>query len=155
MMHRVPGFRGQAEQGATIVRGRNVRHANALRDQARQLRGAMTPAEGLLWDHLRRFQLAALRFRRQHVIDGFIVDFYCPAARLAIEVDGEIHADQTDYDRERDRILTNRGVRVLRFANDRIVHDLRACLLEIREAADQQPPHPTSPPPSEGEEFVK
>lgn len=119
------------------MRGRNVRHAHALRDQARVLRQTMTPAETVLWSHLRRYQLSALRFRRQQPIAGFIVDFSCPAAQLVVEVDGEIHDSQIDYDRERDHILSARGLRVLRFSNDRIMNDLSACLLEIREAANQ------------------
>jgi very-short-patch-repair endonuclease len=117
------------------MRGRNVQHANMLRDQARELRRTMTPTEMILWKYLRGNLFSGLHFRRQQVIDGFIVDFCCHAARLVIEVDGSIHDQQRDYDAERDRILRTRGLRVLRFTNDRIANDLSACLMEIREAA--------------------
>jgi very-short-patch-repair endonuclease len=57
------------------------------------------------WQHLRANQLNGLHFRRQQIIDGFIADFYCHVARLVIEVDGEIHQQQAEYDAERDRVL--------------------------------------------------
>jgi very-short-patch-repair endonuclease len=96
----------------------------------------MTPTETILWQHLRGNLFAGLHFRRQQVIDGFIVDFICHTARLVIEVDGSVHDLQRDYDAERDHILRARELRVLRFTNDRIANDLSACLMEIREAAD-------------------
>lgn len=105
----------------------------------------MMPAETILWKHLRGNLFAGLHFRRQQPVDGFIVDFCCLAAWLVVEVDGSIHDSQVDYDAERDRILRARGLRVLRFTNDRIMQDLSACLMEIRAAADS--PHVRSPRP--------
>jgi very-short-patch-repair endonuclease len=74
----------------------------------------MTPEERILWQHLRHHQVDGLQFRRQYVIEGFIVDFYCPAALLVIEVDGSVHAQQQVYDDERDRVLDMHGLRILR-----------------------------------------
>jgi len=128
------------------MRGRNVQHANALRDQARELRRTMTPTEMVLWQHLRGNLFAGLHFRRQQVIDGFIVDFCCLAAHLIVEVDGSIHDSQMEYDAERDRILGARGLRVLRFTNDRIMRELPACPAEIRAATTAPTP---APPPAE------
>ncbi len=81
--------------------------------------------------HLRTDQLDGLHFRRQQVLEGYIVDFYCHTANLVIGVDGEIHASQAEYDAERDAYLAACGLRVLRFPNERIIHDLSACLSEI------------------------
>ena len=115
-----------------FVRGK---HNKSLQERAKQLRQEMTLAEAVLWRALRTDQLNGLRFRRQQVLEAYIVDFYFLAAILVIEVDGEIHASRQEYDAERDAYLTASGLRVLRFANDRILHDLPACLSEIRAAA--------------------
>ena len=116
-----------------FVRGK---HNKTLQERARQLRQEMTPAETILWKRLRTDQLGGLHFRRQQVLDGYIVDFYCHTARLIIEVDGEIHVSQQEYDAERDAYLTALGLRVLRFSNERIIHNLFACLEEIRAIAE-------------------
>ena len=94
----------------------------------------MTEAERLLWHHLRRNQLDGLHFRRQQVIDGFIVDFYCHTTGLVVEVDGGVHQQQQRYDSERDRVMSQRGLRVLRFANDELTRDLEAVLQRIAAA---------------------
>jgi very-short-patch-repair endonuclease len=91
----------------------------------------MTLAEARLWAGLRGRRLAGLRFRRQQIIDGFIVDFYCHAARLVIEVDGGIHRDQQGHDEARDRIFTSRGLRILRFTNDAVLERLDDVLTQI------------------------
>jgi very-short-patch-repair endonuclease len=119
-----------------FVRGN---HHKSLQERARQLRQEMTPAETVLWKHLRTDQLGGLHFRRQQVLDGYIVDFYCHAAQLVIEVDGEVHESQQEYDTERDAYLTASGMHVLRFSNERIMHDVSACLEEIRDIARTQP----------------
>ena len=93
----------------------------------------MTPAESLLWHQLRRKALGGFRFRRQHPIGPYIADFYCNEANLAIEVDGKIHLQETQ--RERDRIrgiaLENHGLRIIRFTNDQIENELNAVLEQI------------------------
>src|SRR6266487_2024721 len=104
-----------------FVRGK---HNKSLQERAKQLRQEMTPAETILWKYLRTDQLGGLHFRRQQVLERFIVDFYCHAARLVIEIDGEIHASQADYDAERDAYLIASGMRVLRFSNEQIMADL-------------------------------
>ena len=75
-------------------------------NRARTLRRNMTPAEKVLWQELRGNKMGP-RFRRQQVIAGFIVDFYCHSAGLVIELDGDIHHEQQEYDAERDKILKN------------------------------------------------
>ena len=88
-----------------------------LTERARQMRAAPTPAEALLWKKLRKRQLGGLKFRRQHIIHAYIVDFYYPAARLAIEIDGAVHDEQEEYDQEREKILQDFGYQVVRFKN--------------------------------------
>jgi very-short-patch-repair endonuclease len=98
---------------------------------ARELRASPTQAEGVLWRALRGRRLDGLRFRRQHPIAGYIVDFYCPALRLAIEVDGEIHDAREQEDQERDRALARLGCVLLRLHNDEVLGQLDAIVDRI------------------------
>jgi very-short-patch-repair endonuclease len=110
-----------------------------LQGRARQLRKEMTPAESRLWDALRGWGIG--KFRRQHPIERFILDFYCPAARLCVEVDGGIHddAEQRERDRARGEFLAARSIRVLRFRNEEVLSDTRAVLRRIRTALATPP----------------
>ena len=108
------------------------------RDLAWQMRRAMTPAETTLWQAIRSNRLAGHHFRRQQVIDGFIVDFYCHAARLVVEVDGESHMTNAAYDSERDSILAARGLHTLRLSNSEVLSNLPACLASILRAAGRE-----------------
>ena len=83
-------------------------------------------------------KLGDYHFRRQVPIQGFIVDFYCHQPQLAIELDGSVHDDQKEYDAERDRILTDSGLRVLRFRNIAIRYNLSAVLTEIRDTLNAE-----------------
>ena len=88
-------------------------------DRARMLRRAMTLPEVILWQALRGGRLDGLRFRRQHPIGPYILDFYCTSARLALEVDGRLahdHPDRVRHDTRRDAWLTERGISILHFA---------------------------------------
>ena len=106
-----------------------------IEQAARKLRKNLTPAEARLWAALRNKQLEGLRFRTQHPVGNFILDFYCPSCKLVVEVDGEIHAYQTEYDDARTTKLTDFGCRVLRFTNEQIMNDLPNVLAEIRRFA--------------------
>jgi len=99
---------------------------------AKELRREMTPAEKILWNELRANKLG-VHFRRQQVIAGFIVDFYCHKSALVIEVDGDIHDLQRDEDTRRENALREMGLRIVRFRNDEVVRDLSAVLRKIRE----------------------
>src|SRR5947209_2232331 len=101
-----------------VVIGQKVDEVKAGR--ARQLRKALTPEERCLWERLRRNKLEGLHFRRQQVIDGFIVDFYCHAAGVVVEVDGAVHEGQPDYDEARDQALRARSLLVVRLTNDEV-----------------------------------
>ena len=84
---------------------------------ARQLRKDQTWAEKVVWEQIRDRKYRGLKFRRQHVIEGFVVDFYCPEIRLGIEVDGSIHLKQKDYDRLRQDVIEAEGIKVIRITN--------------------------------------
>jgi very-short-patch-repair endonuclease len=102
-----------------------------IEEAAKQLRKSLTPSEKQLWQALRGGKLAGLKFRRQHPVGNFILDFYCPAYKLVIEVDGEIHANQSDYDFHRTVQLETHGYRVLRFQNEAVTHHLETVLSKI------------------------
>ena len=110
-----------------------------IEQAARKLRNNLTPAEALLWSALRSKQLSGLRFRCQHPVGNFILDFYCPSLKLAIEVDGGIHATQIDYDRDRTAKLSEYGYKVLRFSNEEVINDLPKVLSEIERVASLLP----------------
>ncbi|MDY6867770.1 MAG: endonuclease domain-containing protein [Chloroflexota bacterium] len=107
---------------------------------ARRMRKEPTRAESLLWNELRKEKLAGFKFRRQHIIQTFIVDFYCPAAKLVIEIDGAIHMTQLEYDQVRETDLRVMGYQILRFTNERVITDLDGVLGEILQALS--PRHP-------------
>lgn len=98
----------------------------------------MTPAETKLWYHLRGNCLGGFHFRRQQIIDGYIVDFYCHAVGLVVEVDGSGHLDQEAYDRTRDAHLANMGLKVLRFFNSDVDQDLDSVLEVILQACQEK-----------------
>ena len=101
-------------------------------ERARELRREMTPAEKILWKELRANKLG-VHFRRQQVIQGFIVDFYCHRAGLVIEVDGDIHDLRKEEDARREKALSSLGLRVVRFQNDEVMGDLSAVVGKIKE----------------------
>lgn len=84
---------------------RYVHHGRSLKTRARELRKNATPAERLLCVHLNKKQIDGFKFRRQHVIAPYILDFYCSSKRLAIEVDGGTHIDREKYDLIREEFL--------------------------------------------------
>jgi very-short-patch-repair endonuclease len=91
----------------------------------------MTPAEKLLWQELRANKLG-VHFRRQQIIAGFIVDFYCHKAALVIEVDGDIHDLQQEEDARREKALREMGLTIVRFRNEDVMQDLPAVVGRIR-----------------------
>ncbi len=101
------------------------------RELAREMRHAPTAAEELLWERLRGKRLGGVKFRRQHAIGRFIVDFYCVERGIAIEVDGGIHDSQRAEDGARQEYLEERGVRFLRFTNDAILQDIETVVNHI------------------------
>ena len=99
---------------------------------ARAMRKEPTPAERVLWRELRDKRFCDVPIRRQHPVDRFVLDFYCPSRKLAIEVDGEIHDHQREHDEERTSTLTMRGIRVIRFRNEDVLDRLDWVLQILR-----------------------
>ncbi len=98
---------------------------------ANQLRRNMTPEEKILWQHLRANRLGGFHFRRQQIIDKYIADFYCHAAALVVEIDGEIHNQQIEQDADRDANLNARSLMVIRFKNHEVRNSLDNVLARI------------------------
>ena len=99
--------------------------------QARQLRKDSTPAEVILWKHLRGRRFEDYKFRRQKPIGGYIVDFVCVGMKLIIELDGESHLNKQLRDKKRDVFLQEHSYRVLRYWNNQIYDELESVLEEI------------------------
>ncbi|NUO75346.1 MAG: endonuclease domain-containing protein [Lysobacter sp.] len=118
------------------------------RDQARGLRAAMTDAERELWRRLRAGQLAGWKFRRQHAIPPYIVDFVCLPAKLVIELDGSQHSPQTDA--ARTRFLEARGFTILRFWDNDALLSTDAVVEAIFNALGDRTLTPTPLPEGEG-----
>ena len=97
-------------------------------ERARELRQPQTAAEQKLWSALRNRQLGGFKFRRQHPIDRFIVDFFCHECALVVEVDGDSHVTQVEYDHARSEWLNDRGYHVVRFTNQEVERQLPAVL---------------------------
>jgi adenine-specific DNA-methyltransferase len=117
----------------------NSREArDLLIEKSRWMRKNPTPAESLLWHYLRNRQLNGFKFRRQHIIHNFIVDFYCPAAKLVIEVDGDVHQSQQQYDQVRQDYLQEMGNKVIRFNNDDIFNNILNVLDMINQGLSSQ-----------------
>ena len=106
-----------------------------LKDLRKELRRNMTSAEAFLWNELKDNKIEGRKFRRQHSINNFIVDFYCASEQLILELDGEVHLNPTaeEKDRRRDRILEGMGLKVLRFENKMVFENLESVLREIRD----------------------
>ena len=104
-----------------IIKNQQVTPAKI--DRSRELRATMTPAEREFWDMVRNRRMCGLKFRRQQIIDGFVVDFYCDSLGLCVEIDGGVHdyGERKEYDQNRDEALCRRGLKILRFTNDEVL----------------------------------
>ncbi len=109
-----------------------------LKEFGRQNRKNPTSAEQVLWEYLRKQQVLGVKFRRQHSIDDFIVDFVSLEYRLIIEVDGEIHTQQKEYDALRTEYLNAAGFEVIRFTNAEVLNDIQTVINKIKSKLDQK-----------------
>lgn len=113
------------------------------KDFSRKLRSEMTDAESCLWRRLRARQIHGLKFRRQHPVGKYILDFACIEARLVIEVDGGQHYELQNQDSKRSAWLESQGWKVLRFWNNEVLQNIEGVLAEVLNALH---PHPNLPP---------
>lgn len=118
------------------MKPKQIHNRKELEKRRKALRNNATSAESFLWKHLQKSQLDGRKFRRQHSIKNFIVDFYCPSEKLIIELDGEVHfnQEQADYDLYRTLELKKLGFTVIRFENKMVFDLLPSLLMEIRES---------------------
>jgi very-short-patch-repair endonuclease len=96
-----------------------------------------TPAEQRLWSRIRNDQLG-VTFRRQHAIGSYIPDFYCPKAKLVIELDGSQHLEQEEYDAERTEYLESRGFKVIHFWNNDVMKDIDGVIRAIMQVMESE-----------------
>ena len=116
-----------------------IHNKSYLKPYRTSLRNKSTPAEAFLWNYLKKSQLDGRKFRRQHSIDNYIVDFFCYEESLAIELDGEIHNIRIEEDEIRDAYLKSKGIKVIRFENRFVFEHLDQVLDDIRKSFT---PHP-------------
>ena len=107
-------------------------------ETARILRNRMTNSEILLWEKLKGNQILGLKFRSQHPIDIFIADFYCHEARLVVEIDGEVHEGQIEYDDGREAEIEKYDIKVIRFTNDEVINDIDRVVNKIKEIVSER-----------------
>ncbi|MBI1938618.1 MAG: DUF559 domain-containing protein [Ignavibacteriales bacterium] len=100
---------------------REIVNKKAMKERRRQLRANMTYCEKLMWAYLRKKQIKEL-FLRQYSVDSYVIDFYSPRLKLAVEVDGDIHdlQDQKKYDKDRQEYLENFGIHFIRIKNEEL-----------------------------------
>lgn len=130
----VPAGRGGSDHSNTNNIKEKINNLPHLKTFRKELRNNLTPAEAGFWKAVQNKNLEGRKFRRQHSIGSYILDFYCPSEKLAVELDGEIHfADSArGYDRERRLFLEHYGIKVLRFENKLVFEDLEWVLSVIK-----------------------
>ena len=113
-------------------------NARKKKQDRRILRKSSTAAEAVLWTYLQNRKLLGKKFRRQSSVGPYIVDFYCPECRVAIELDGSVHTSfqKLEYDAERDRYLQELGIRVLRFENKAVFLNIEGLVSSIMKAVN-------------------
>ncbi|MCB4358560.1 endonuclease domain-containing protein [Quatrionicoccus australiensis] len=132
--------KGRAGEGfeATIRKNKFLSYDQRLTAFARTNRQQPTPAENLIWQKvLRNRQFFGHKFLRQKPIGPYVVDFYCAELNLAIEIDGDSHAEQQDYDAKRTAFLESHGLRVLRYPNREILNNLPGVYEHLQQQLEQ------------------
>ena len=127
------------------MRDSPIHNSPDMKPLRKALRNEATPAERELWNVLRQSNLSGYKFRRQQSVGRYIVDFYCPLERLAIELDGDLHFtdEAVEYDRERTAFLNSLNIRVLRFLNTDVHENLIAVCGRILEELQATTPGPS------------
>ncbi|MEK6652818.1 MAG: endonuclease domain-containing protein [Nitrospirota bacterium] len=122
-----------------------IHNRNVLKERRKQLRNSLTPAEAKLWSLLKDSQLENRKFRRQHSIGPYVLDFYCPSEKLCVEMDGAGHFTDGgyEYDTERTEYFKNLNIKVIRFENKDIFDNAEGILEEIRKFFHTNHPCPS------------
>lgn len=127
-----------------------MKSSNSLQAFARELRNNSTDAERHLWRYLRSSQLEGAKFRRQQPIEAYIVDFVSFDKRIVVELDGGQHAENPEYDGQRDACLRRNGFEVLRFWNNEVFENIEGVLEVIRQRCLEEASPTPQPPPARG-----
>jgi very-short-patch-repair endonuclease len=122
-----------------------------IRAYAREMRARMTDAESLLWMMLRNRRIGGVKFRRQHPVGRYILDFYCDERKLGIELDGGQHGEAVEYDQKRDDWLRVQGISVLRFWNNQVLAETEAVMEAIYQVVIETNSNKETPLPQERE----
>jgi very-short-patch-repair endonuclease len=119
-----------------------LRNDPELKDRRRYLRRNQTEAEKALWSNVRNRQFHGVKFIRQYSLGPYILDFYCPALKLAVELDGGQHLDPEvkEYDAERSEYLKAHGIEVMRFWNNDVLTNMRSVLTKLEEKVTPRSP---------------
>jgi len=122
----------------------DIHNRSDMKVRRRELRENLTPAEASLWKSLQGSQVCGKKFRRQHSVGPYILDFYCPECRLSVELDGQGHFNSgvSEYDYRRDEYLKKLNIRVLRFENRLVFENLDGVLHMISDALVGLAPKP-------------
>lgn len=126
-----------------------IHNRKNLKQFRKDLRNNLTPAEATLWKELQRNQLDGVKFRRQHSVGKYVVDFYCPSEKLAIELDGHEHFTVSGSEKDRIKVeyLNGLNIKVLRFENKEVFENLDGVLEEIKLSFNRnRNNHPLPPP---------
>ncbi|MDP3935284.1 MAG: endonuclease domain-containing protein [Candidatus Giovannonibacteria bacterium] len=120
---------------------KSIYNKKILKEIRRELRRNLTLSEEILWQCLNNKQVEGKKFFRQYSVGPYILDFYCPKVRLAIELDGESHLpkDKKAYDTERTKYLKGNNIKVIRFWNDKVVDNINGVLSRITSAVQDAP----------------
>jgi len=128
---------------------KNVKILNkvSMKSRRKALRNNMPKAEIILWSKLKGNQLKDYKFRRQHSIGKFVVDFFCPKLKLVIEVDGNSHFldKKSEQDYERQKYIESQGIRFLRFTNTDIYQNMNDVLTTVEKYIEKYENHPSHP----------
>jgi very-short-patch-repair endonuclease len=125
-----------------VLKNDNSQGINMLNNYKKALRKSQTDAESIIWYHLRNRHFRNYKFRRQHVLHNYIVDFICMSKKIIIEIDGSQHLDQVEYDLIRAKKLENDGYKIFRFWNSEVLENLEEVLEVIYEALGGKHPSP-------------
>lgn len=112
-----------------------IHNQNNLKEMRKQLRNNLTPAEAELWKHLQKSKLEGRKFRRQHSVGNYILDFYCPQEKLGIELDGKDHFTDNGYEADtiRTEYINSLNIKIIRFENKEVFEQLEGVLEEIKQ----------------------
>ena len=126
-----------------------IYNKSSERSKRRQLRKQMPKAEAAIWPRLRGGQILGRRFRRQYSVGPYVIDFYCPSLKMAVEIDGDSHFNEEaqGYDQVREAFIGSFGIKFIRFTNEEVYRNLDGVFESIVEFAQKRAKESGSPPP--------